>query len=135
MKCVMCGETMFGPEKGSVDYRAYPNTHLWDIDVYKCKCGEEEVSIPQIDQLDELLDQMPSVTEVRWTGQYWYVVNNGRGHLLSAIKEGKCPFGQLKEGQTMGHCPAGFPGCACMDELMADPDYLDALMAASAKES
>jgi len=131
----MCGETMFGPEKGSVAYRSYPNTHLWDIDVYTCKCGEGEVSIPEISHLDELLSRMPSIKDVRWTGEHWLIVDNGRGHLVAEIRAGKCPFGQLKEGQTMGHCPAGFPGCACMDELMADSEYMDELMASSVEES
>jgi len=37
------------------------------------------------------------------------------------IKAGKCPFGNLKEGQSMGHCPLGFPGCGCADEQMENP--------------
>ncbi len=134
MKCTQCGERMFGPELGSKDYYAYPGTRLLDIPVYKCSCGEVEISIPAITGLDQLLEQLPSIKEVRWTGECWEVKDNGRSALLAEIKEGKCPFGQLKEGQNMGHCPAGFPGCACMDELMADPDYMDALMAAESHE-
>lgn len=38
--------------------------------------------------------------------------------VLAEIKAGRCPFGMLKEGQVIGQCPAGFPGCACMDEIM-----------------
>jgi hypothetical protein len=41
--------------------------------------------------------------------------------VADAIKAGKCPFGELKEGQTMAHCPLGFPGCGCADELMLNP--------------
>lgn len=37
------------------------------------------------------------------------------------IKSGKCPFGMLKEGQTTGHCPLGFPGCGCGDEILLNP--------------
>lgn len=37
------------------------------------------------------------------------------------IRAGKCPFGMLKEGQTIGHCPLGFPGCGCADEEMVNP--------------
>jgi hypothetical protein len=37
------------------------------------------------------------------------------------IKASRCPFGYLKEGQTIGHCPLGFPGCGCADELMLNP--------------
>lgn len=41
------------------------------------------------------------------------------------IKSGKCPFGQLKEGQTLAHCPLGFPGCGCADELVFNPYLQD----------
>ena len=44
--------------------------------------------------------------------------------VAEAIKGGKCPFGYLKEGQSMGHCPLGFPGCGCADEWMLNP-YLE----------
>ena len=37
------------------------------------------------------------------------------------IKQGKCPFGELAEGQTIAHCPLGFPGCGCGDEIMLNP--------------
>lgn len=40
--------------------------------------------------------------------------------VADAIKSGKCPFGMLEEGQTMGHCPIGFPGCACADEWIVN---------------
>lgn len=29
-----------------------------------------------------------------------------------------CPYGNLKEGQSIAHCPLGFPGCACADDLV-----------------
>lgn len=32
------------------------------------------------------------------------------------ILAGRCPFGRLKEGDSMAHCPLGFPGCGCADE-------------------
>jgi hypothetical protein len=41
------------------------------------------------------------------------------------IKARRCPFGKLQEGQTISHCPSGFPGCGCGDELMLNP-YLQA---------
>jgi hypothetical protein len=40
------------------------------------------------------------------------------------IRKGKCPFSNLKEGQSMGHCPLGFPGCNCADEIMLN-EYLE----------
>lgn len=43
---------------------------------------------------------------------------NKRDYMLAQqIKAGKCPFGNLKEGQSIAHCPSGFPGCACADEF------------------
>ena len=74
MICLICGSPMFGPYKGSADYYSYPGTHLWDIDVYKCKCGEEEYSLPQIAKLDELLDQIPTARNIRWTDTGWIVM-------------------------------------------------------------
>lgn len=41
------------------------------------------------------------------------------------IKAGRCPFGYLKEGQTIAHCPLGFPGCSCGDELELNPYLQD----------
>lgn len=41
------------------------------------------------------------------------------------IRAGRCPFGYLKEGQTIGHCPLGFPGCGCGDELMLNEHLKD----------
>lgn len=38
------------------------------------------------------------------------------------IKAGRCPFGCLKEGQTLAHCPLGFPGCGCADEWQLNPN-------------
>ncbi len=37
------------------------------------------------------------------------------------ILAGRCPFGYLKPGQSIAHCPLGFPGCGCADELYANP--------------
>lgn len=37
------------------------------------------------------------------------------------IRAGRCPFSSLQPGQSMAHCPSGFPGCACADELMVNP--------------
>jgi len=31
----------------------------------------------------------------------------------------------LKEGQTISHCPSGFPGCGCADEIQLNPHMED----------
>jgi len=41
------------------------------------------------------------------------------------IRAGRCPFGQLRPGETLAHCPLGFPGCGCGDELMINPYLKD----------
>jgi hypothetical protein len=45
--------------------------------------------------------------------------------VAEAIKQGKCPFGYLKEGQTIVHCPLGFPGCGCADEIQLNEHLKD----------
>lgn len=45
--------------------------------------------------------------------------------VAEAIKRGECPFHMLKPGQVMAHCPLGFPGCGCADELMLNPYLQD----------
>jgi hypothetical protein len=47
-------------------------------------------------------------------------------YVAKEIKAGHCPFGNLKPGQQIPHCPLGFPGCSCGDELMLNP-YLKEL--------
>lgn len=45
------------------------------------------------------------------------------------IRAGRCPFGWLKPEQGIGHCPLGFPGCGCGDEIMLNPFLEDMLTA------
>lgn len=42
-------------------------------------------------------------------------------YVADEIRAGRCPFGALAEGQTMAHCPSGFPGCGCADERLLNP--------------
>lgn len=42
-------------------------------------------------------------------------------YIADEIRAGRCPFGRLSEGQSMAHCPSGFPGCACADEWTCNP--------------
>jgi hypothetical protein len=46
-------------------------------------------------------------------------------HVANEIKARRCPFGHLEKGQTMAHCPLGFPGCGCGDEWMVNPHLTD----------
>jgi hypothetical protein len=45
--------------------------------------------------------------------------------VADAIHRGECPFGMLAPGQTIAHCPLGFPGCGCGDEVLANPFLKD----------
>ena len=49
------------------------------------------------------------------------MIDNNEKVIAEAILRGECPFGELKEGQSMGHCPLGFPSCGCADEYMINP--------------
>lgn len=44
--------------------------------------------------------------------------------VAEAIRRGECPFGRLRPGQSIAHCPLGFPGCGCGDELMLNPHLI-----------
>jgi hypothetical protein len=46
-------------------------------------------------------------------------------YVANEIKAGRCPFGMLKEGQSIAHCPLGFPGCGCADEMQLNPHFED----------
>lgn len=41
------------------------------------------------------------------------------------IRGGACPWHNLEVGQTMAHCPLGFPGCGCADEWMVNPYLME----------
>ena len=49
--------------------------------------------------------------------------------VADAIRAGHCPFGKLLPGESIAHCPLGFPGCGCGDELMLNPFLADPLTA------
>lgn len=51
MKCVMCGARMT-KSRGDYEYESLPGITLVGVDVYRCsECGEEEISIPRIEEL------------------------------------------------------------------------------------
>lgn len=41
--------------------------------------------------------------------------------VAAEIHAGRCPFGYLQPGQSIAHCPLGFPGCGCGDEMQLNP--------------
>jgi putative zinc finger/helix-turn-helix YgiT family protein len=55
MKCVQCGSTVT-TKRENVPYRALPGVVLVGVAVSRCaKCGEYEVAIPAIDELNKLI--------------------------------------------------------------------------------
>lgn len=54
-KCTMCGHTMT-TKRENVPYRSLPGTVLVGVEVSRCaKCGEYEVAIPAINELNRML--------------------------------------------------------------------------------
>ncbi len=55
MKCVACGSRM-KKTRENYAYASLPGTTLSNIEVYRCPaCGEEEVSIPHIEELNRTI--------------------------------------------------------------------------------
>lgn len=71
MNCLICGSNMFGPYACMIPYYSSPGTWLHDVPVYRCKCGEEEYSLPQVAKLEELLGDAPTSRNLRWTEHGW----------------------------------------------------------------
>lgn len=60
-------------------------------------------------------------------GQLERVLDENEALKATIIKRRLCPFGRLEEGQSMAHCPSGFPGCACGDEIQTNKYLQDML--------
>ena len=55
MKCIQCGSTMT-TKRENVPYKALPGVVLVGVEVSRCsRCGEYEVAIPAIDELNTLI--------------------------------------------------------------------------------
>ena len=55
MKCLECGSTMT-TKRENVQYNSLPGTVLAGVEVHRCpNCGEYEIAIPAIDELNKLL--------------------------------------------------------------------------------
>jgi putative transcriptional regulator len=55
MKCMACGGRM-KKTRGNYAYASLPGVTLANVDIYKCPaCGEEEVSIPHIEELNRTI--------------------------------------------------------------------------------
>lgn len=68
MKCIQCGTTMT-VKRENAPYKALPGTVLVGVEVHRCpRCGEYEVAIPAIDELDRVLARAVIESEYRLTG-------------------------------------------------------------------
>ena len=55
MKCIACGGRM-KRTRGDYAYASLPGTTLSNVEIYRCPaCGEEEVSIPHIEELNRTI--------------------------------------------------------------------------------
>jgi hypothetical protein len=59
----------------------------------------EDLADPQSAPVKALWDEIDRLTTLLW-------------------KANVCPHGMVREGQPVGTCLAGFPGCVCMDAVM-----------------
>lgn len=67
--CVMCGTQMTGPELRDYVYTSLPGVVLCDLEHYTCpSCGEEEVSIPNMEGLQLALARWLAEQPARLTG-------------------------------------------------------------------
>lgn len=56
MKCMLCGNEAMRRTRRNVPYRSLPGTILLDLEVWECaECGEHEIVIPSINELEEVL--------------------------------------------------------------------------------
>ena len=68
MKCINCGHTMT-TKRENVPYTALPGTVLVGVPVSRCSsCGEYEVAIPAIDELNRVLADAVIRKRARLTG-------------------------------------------------------------------
>ncbi|HSK02683.1 MAG TPA: type II TA system antitoxin MqsA family protein [Kofleriaceae bacterium] len=68
MKCIQCGTTMT-VKRENVPYKALPGTVLVGVEVSRCpRCGEYEVAIPAIDELNRVLAKAVIESEYRLAG-------------------------------------------------------------------
>jgi putative zinc finger/helix-turn-helix YgiT family protein len=59
MRCPTCGETLGKAVPGSVEYQALPGITLAGVPIRTCgNCGDQLVSIPRIEELDQLITTM-----------------------------------------------------------------------------
>ena len=57
--CLACGGELVGPVPQTVAYRALPGVELVNVPVWTCsECGEEEVGLPRLNELQRLLAQL-----------------------------------------------------------------------------
>jgi putative transcriptional regulator len=69
MKCISCGEQLGAITRGTVPFDSLPGTVLVGVEVRRCSsCGEEEIGIPRMDQLNHLLANLVANRPGRLTG-------------------------------------------------------------------
>ncbi len=110
MKCVVCSATM-KKTRGTYPYASLPGLTLAGVEIYRCACGEEEVSIPRIEDLHrtiagELLRRKGHLAPVEirflrkllgWSGVDFAKHFGVTPETVSRWESGKKPMGPVAE--------------------------------------
>ena len=110
MKCMSCGGRM-KKVRGDYAYASLPGITLKGVEIYRCSCGDEEVSIPRIEDLNrtiagELVRKKAQLapTEIRFLRKLlgWSGVDFARHfgvtpETVSRWESGKKPMGPVAE--------------------------------------
>lgn len=81
-----------------------------------------------VDRLAEPHDTVTDMSQERTTVTHEPSQEERDQLVARYIKAGVCPFDNLRPGESIAHCPLGFPGCGCADELMLNPFLLKQAM-------
>lgn len=111
-RCVNCGAELGAPERRDVPYLSLPGVLLCGVEVYPCpSCGEEEIAIPNIEGLNQLLaawlarrPQHLNGAEIRflrkvmgWSGRAFALLIGVTPETVSRWENGKEPIGTVAE--------------------------------------
>lgn len=111
-RCMSCGAELGAPSRRDVPYLSLPGVMLCGVEVHPCpSCGEEEIAIPNIEELNRLLaawlarrPQHINGAEIRflrkimgWSGRSFALLIGVTPETVSRWENGKEPIGPAAE--------------------------------------